>query len=279
MSVSRSKSASHLAGLDPSQRALPSEARPKLPRHRSALAVSSTSHFVSAYTPRVEREDPFSLFGFFPSTISTALAEPGVQQEWDWLHSTDEEDQDFSGLVSPISEGSDDWDIPTPCSPEAEDALAGDAIRQEDKLGVLALSGMSLRLLLTAAGPHPISLLGVRPLLSDALVVLHTGPIDTLFLPSRGGEPYVDDRLFSPYTQPGDPLDADAVYDALRALRTADSLPSRSAVEDGPPTLHDLFSSSEKDAEDKVVVLETAAGLGALVSWGVSRVVDYVSPV
>ena len=99
---------------------------------------------------------------------------------------------------------------------------------------------------------------------------------DTLFLPSRGDEPYNDDRLFSPYMQPGDPLDADAVCDALRALRTAHSLPAASAVMAGPETLDALFSP-EKEAEDKVKV--EAAGWGALVSWGVSRVVDYVSPV
>ena len=99
---------------------------------------------------------------------------------------------------------------------------------------------------------------------------------DTLFLPSRGGEPYVEDRLFSPYSQPGDPLDADAVHDALRALRTAHSLPPRSAAKDDLATLHELFSP-DGEAEDKATGEEE--GWGALVSWGVSRVVDYISPV
>lgn len=109
--------------------------------------------------------------------------------------------------------------------------------------------------------------LGVR------LVLLR---VDTLFMPPRGDELYVEDQLLSPYTQAGDPLDADAVYDALRALRTAHSLPYASPVKNESAALHELFSP-EKEAEDKVKV--EAEGWGALVSWGVSSVVDYISPV
>ena len=99
---------------------------------------------------------------------------------------------------------------------------------------------------------------------------------DTLFLPPRGDELYVEERLLSPYVQPGDPLDADAVYDALRALRTAHSVPYGSAVKDESAALHSLFSP-EKEVEDKVKV--EADGWETLVSWGVRRVVDYISPV
>ncbi|KAI0756713.1 hypothetical protein C8Q80DRAFT_51848 [Daedaleopsis nitida] len=89
---------------------------------------------------------------------------------------------------------------------------------------------------------------------------------------------YVEDHLLSPYSQAGDPLDADAVYDALRALRTAHSLPSESAVhvKGDSAALHDLFSP-EKDMDDKVKV--EADGWGAFVTWGVSSIVDYLSPV
>ena len=101
--------------------------------------------------------------------------------------------------------------------------------------------------------------------------------LDTLFLPARGDELYVEEHgVLSPFTRAGDPLDADAVVDALRALRTAYSLPSGSAVKDESAALHELFSP-EKESEDKVKV-ETG-GWGALVSWGVSRVEDYFSPV
>ena len=101
-------------------------------------------------------------------------------------------------------------------------------------------------------------------------------PADKLSLPPHGDELYVEDRLLSPYVQPGDPLDADAVYDALRALRTAHSVPYGSAVKDESAALHSLFSP-EKEVEDKVKV--EADGWETLVSWGVSRVVDYISPV
>ena len=101
--------------------------------------------------------------------------------------------------------------------------------------------------------------------------------LDTLFLPARGDELYVEEHgVLSPFTRAGDPLDADAVVDALRALRTAYSLPSGSAVKNESAALHELFSP-EKETEDKVKV--EAEGWGALVSWGVSRVVDYFSPV
>ena len=81
--------------------------------------------------------------------------------------------------------------------------------------------------------------------------------------------------MLSPFTRTGDPPDADAVVDALRALRTAYSLPSGSPVKYESAALHELFSP-EKESGDKVKV--QAGGWGALVSWGVSTVVDYFSP-
>ncbi|RDX50435.1 hypothetical protein OH76DRAFT_447481 [Lentinus brumalis] len=251
MSVPRSQSVPHIASFQTTKISTPSSSteaaerhvRPQLPRHRSALGIAGdTHHLVPVYTPRVEREDPFSLSGFFPARLA-AREHPETEQEWDWLRAATDEEEGLerhrSGLVSPISESDSEWNIPTPCSPDMEDALAGDAIKREDKLGILTLS-------------------------------------DTLFLPPRGDELYVEERLLSPYAQPGDPLDADAVYDALRALRTAHSVPYGSAVKDESAALQSLFSP-EKEAEDKVKV--EADGWEALVSWGVSRVVDYISPV
>ncbi|KAI0800973.1 hypothetical protein C8Q74DRAFT_458764 [Fomes fomentarius] len=251
MSVPRSRSVPHISSLqttklhpDPSSSS-PSDrdrhARPQLSRHRSAVTISSSAHHLAPiYTPRVEREDPFSLSGFFPANLNfAALEHPETEQEWDWLRASDHSEADESeqlefrsGRVSPISESDDEWNIPTPCSPEVEDALTGDAIKREDKLGILKLS-------------------------------------NTLFMPPRGDELYVEDRLLSPYTQAGDPLDTDAVYDALRALRTAHSLPYASPVKNESAALHELFSP-EKEAEDKVKV--EAEGWGALVSWGTGKV-------
>ena len=100
--------------------------------------------------------------------------------------------------------------------------------------------------------------------------------LDTLFLPARGDELYVEEHgVLSPFTRAGDPLDADAVVDALRALRTAYSLPSGSAVKNESAALHELFSP-EKESGDKVKV--ESEGWEAVVAWGVSRVGDYFSP-
>ncbi|KAI0660372.1 hypothetical protein C8Q70DRAFT_47686 [Cubamyces menziesii] len=250
MSLPRSQSVPHVSSLkittDLGQSSTHNGTRrPKLPRHRSAVAVSGTQPFASLYTPRSEREDPFSLGGFFPTTLGAFENSP-VEQEWDWLHPDTAANDDYdspvrSGLVSPISED-DEWDIPTPCSAldDAGDALARDAIKREDKLGILTLA-------------------------------------DKLSLPPHGDELYVeDDRLLSPYTQTGDPLADEAVYDALRALRTAHSRPHGSAVKGEKGMMHELFSP-EKETDDKMKV--EARGWEALVSWGVSRVVDYISPV
>ena len=77
----------------------------------------------------------------------------------------------------------------------------------------------------------------------------------------RGDELYVEEHgLLSPSARPGDPLDADAVVDALRALRTAYTLPSGSAVKSESAALHALFSP-ENDPEDDDKVKVEAEGL------------------
>ncbi|KAI0639699.1 hypothetical protein C8Q77DRAFT_1082492 [Trametes polyzona] len=267
-SIPRSQSVPHVGSLKITTTDLPGSrttttTRPKLPRHRSSASVSSTHQhqpLASLYSPRSEREDPFSLGGFFPTNLGAFENSP-AEQEWDWLHreytAGGEDVVDFdgsvrrsrassrSGLVSPISED-DEWDIPTPCSAfaDAGDALARDTIQREDKLGILALG--------------------------DKLSLASHG---------HGEEAYVDDRLLSPYRQAGgDPLDDEAVYDALRALRTAHSRPRGSAVKHDAGSLHELFSP-EKEADDKMKVEADGSRWGTLVSWGVSRVVDYISPV
>ncbi|KAI0830607.1 hypothetical protein BC628DRAFT_885130 [Trametes gibbosa] len=240
-SIPRSHSVPHVGTLKIATADLPGpRTRAKLPRHRSATAVSSTYNthsLASIYSPRSEREDPFSLGGFFPTTLGAFENSP-AEQEWDWLHAADDAAAGThlrlpraaaaaaasttararSGLVSPISEDDEEWEIATPCSAFADegDALARDAILREDKLGILALSG--------------------------------------------------------------DPLADEAVYDVLRALRTAHSRPRGSAVKHDAGGMHDLFSA-EKETDDKMAVEAEGTRWGALVLWGVSRVVDYISPV
>ena len=280
MSVPRSYSVPHfttvsLQGTKKATEDTGHHTRPKLPRHRSAVAISSSKNLTSIYSPRVEKEDPFSLSGFFPANL-VALEHSAAEQEWDWLRaSSDEEGEYRPDLVSPVSESEDEWNLPTPCSQDAADAFTREAIKREDKLGILALSsGMSFRL----------TVVRFRPVLRTFECSFPAPLVDVLraldtFLRPRGDELYVEAEehaLLSPFARAGDPLDADAVVDALRALRTAYSLPSGSAVKDESAALHELFSP-EKESEDKVKV-ETG-GWGALVSWGVSRVEDYFSPV
>lgn len=101
-------------------------------------------------------EDPFSLSGFFPSQL--ALSNKLRVASWKWLRSEDEEDgygygsggedgtgeyEAFTGYVSPVSEEDEEW-IPSTPGPifdqkEDEDRTL-EAIKQEDKLGILSLS-------------------------------------------------------------------------------------------------------------------------------------------
>ncbi|OJT10085.1 hypothetical protein TRAPUB_13441 [Trametes pubescens] len=157
MSIPRSQSVPHVGALKITTTDLPGpgpRTRTHLPRHRSAVAVSGSIQppLSSLYSPRSEREDPFSLGGFFPAPLGTFENSP-VEHEWDWLHAADDAAAGThrsprasarSGLVSPISED-DEWEVRTPGSAfaDAGDALARDAILREDKMGILALSGMS----------------------------------------------------------------------------------------------------------------------------------------
>lgn len=158
MSIPRSQSVPHVGSLKITTADLPGpgpRTRTHLPRHRSAVAVAGTIQppLSSLYSPRSEREDPFSLGGFFPAPLGTFENSP-VEHEWDWLHAADDAATGThrspsarstrSGLVSPLSED-DEWEVRTPGSAFADegDALARDAILREDKMGILALSGMS----------------------------------------------------------------------------------------------------------------------------------------
>ncbi|KAH9846812.1 hypothetical protein C2E23DRAFT_851095 [Lenzites betulinus] len=242
-SIPRSQSVPHVGTLKITTDLPGPRTRAKLPRHRSATVVASTHNtqpLASLYSPRSEREDPFSLGGFFPTALGT-FEHSAAEQEWDWLHAADDAAAGThlrgaarSGLVSPISED-DEWEVATPCSAfaDAGDARARDAILREDKLGILALSD---RLSLVSA--------------------------------SRSQQE----------GQAGDPLDDEAVYDALRALRTAHSRPRGSAVTQEAGGMYGLFSA-EKEGDDKMAAETDGTRWGALVSWGVSRVVDYISPV
>lgn len=72
-------------------------------------------------SPRSEREDPFSLSGFFPSSMSSE------NEEWSWLRDEDKPDEDDGTLIEDEA---------------AVRMLDGDLkemIKKEDKMGILSL--------------------------------------------------------------------------------------------------------------------------------------------
>lgn len=83
----------------------------------------SKSYLVQHSAPLNDREDPFSLAGFFPGSS---------EERWKWLR-RDEGSERAS--VSSFSVGEEDSALG-----DMDDELAREAIQDEDKLGVLSLS-------------------------------------------------------------------------------------------------------------------------------------------
>lgn len=141
MSIPRSKSTPHVSGGVPNvmhpheSRRLP---RLHLPRSKSVLGPhrrEATSPTV-AYSPSVEREDPFNLSNFFPGFGER-------DDEWKWLQeetSHRERSPTRSGYSTPYAE-EDGWLLPTPpeemCGERLDEELTEAAIQHEDKLGIL----------------------------------------------------------------------------------------------------------------------------------------------
>ncbi|KIK07412.1 hypothetical protein K443DRAFT_673334 [Laccaria amethystina LaAM-08-1] len=115
MSLQRSKSAPHIVG-SPVKTI-------HLPRSTSHQQLQNSASNTRGYTPRTEREDPFSLAGFFPA----ALVEE--EEEWRWLHAEEGESSEGDQVRTPSSG----------IFGQAEDRNTREAIEGEDKLGVLAL--------------------------------------------------------------------------------------------------------------------------------------------
>lgn len=81
-------------------------------------------HGSSPVTPALEREDPFSLGGFFPSPLTT-----GADQQWNWLRAEEGDD----------SNDDDESEI-DPSMPHTPILANADLlIQNEDKMGILTL--------------------------------------------------------------------------------------------------------------------------------------------
>jgi hypothetical protein len=110
--------------------------RADLRRTQSYLAQpSATNTPLIPPSPWVEREDPFSLAGFFPASHRATPED----EQWKWLRR--EEDDKVS--VSSFSVDDEDSVLG-----ELEEELADKTIKGEDKLGVLSLGKLSLDLAL-----------------------------------------------------------------------------------------------------------------------------------
>ncbi|KAF9462131.1 hypothetical protein BDZ94DRAFT_1262011 [Collybia nuda] len=123
MSLQRSKSAPHpISGLT------------SLPRTASFhYKQAKTGHATPLHTPRIEKEDPFSLSGFFPRIY-------GNEDEWRWLR----DEQQWVGsekVAGPTEEEEEEEEEKYRVifgQAESENTTR-EMIKDEDKLGVLSL--------------------------------------------------------------------------------------------------------------------------------------------
>ncbi|OJA16220.1 hypothetical protein AZE42_00106 [Rhizopogon vesiculosus] len=194
-------------------------ARPHLARAKStidgfvphSLPTSSQYRFsacLTAATPVAtlrDREDPFSLGGFFPSYIVSPEREG---ERWEWLR------QEQGSLVPPrdelhtiysLSEGGADGSLPATPGPivfaRAAENVIEETIKGEDKMGVLSV-------------------------------------INTIFLTKDAH--LSDDKLYSPYAE-DEAVDHESLYLALSKLRQAESSMPHSRKE----CVGDLFLEEE----------------------------------
>ncbi|KAI0687763.1 hypothetical protein BC835DRAFT_1419673 [Cytidiella melzeri] len=239
--IQRSKSTPHVAPLQPflvpsGSKTHLAAAKPRIRRHQTSLAL--TDLVPGHRTPRTE-DDPFSLGGFFPSPAERPDA------VWNWLHVqedsvadvTTEETEDEDGV------GGDGTRRAHVMFDHAEDQRTAEMILREDKLGVL-----SLRSDMFSSG-HAVQSQKTTGVYRDD-----------------------SDRLLSPYCE-DNPLDDDAVYLSLAALRNAHSavlVPARAVAEcdgSGP-----LFCPVEDASAGKY---EEDGSWQAVMSQGVGLVLDY----
>ncbi|TFK36817.1 hypothetical protein BDQ12DRAFT_226172 [Crucibulum laeve] len=120
MSISRSKSAPHtIVSMTPSRLAR-SGSHQYLPGENWGQSSRGTK-----VTTRRERGDPFSLLGFFPVSLTGIESE----DEWQWLREEERRDEKYEGGTSRSQS----------IFGEKDEKGTGEAIKGEDKLGVLSL--------------------------------------------------------------------------------------------------------------------------------------------
>jgi hypothetical protein len=111
-------------------------ARANLSRSKSYLVQPSPTSSPLA-TPWVEREDPFSLGGFFPASPRIA---PEEEEQWKWLRK--EEDEEDAARADKESNSSFSVHGNDFMTGQLEDELAEETIKSEDKFGLLSLGNI-----------------------------------------------------------------------------------------------------------------------------------------
>ncbi len=203
-------------------------------RQRSESALSNVRQNIPSppprhYRPARERrtEDPFSLAGFFPSETLFAPSQHSVsdsEKPWLWLQEYEGAGERDIENSSPVILPSADFPVQGSSSShifaktEDTDFEWDDAIRQEDKLGIL-----SMRKFTTACRYR------VYAKQSLASLFVYAG--------SEAEQPY--EHLLSPYSEnDADPPDSEGLYQVLHALRQAHSTTENAKN----ATTHGLFS-------------------------------------
>lgn len=121
-----------------------------IPRsHQSSLPTSSQYRFSASLTAASplattrDREDPFSLAGFFPAYTASPR---GSGERWEWL--LQEQGRDEPHTIYSLSE---DDDGPLPATPgpvvfaRAAENVIEETIKGEDKMGVLSILSKSIQ--------------------------------------------------------------------------------------------------------------------------------------
>ncbi|TFK57049.1 hypothetical protein OE88DRAFT_1730472 [Heliocybe sulcata] len=184
---------------------------PRRIRQRLALVTATSPLRSPMETPRSDREDPFNMGGFFPAHVSTLAEE---DEEWSWLHQKEADDQDHplhgrEPLFSPVESEEESESVPaTPKIVDLELEEQAKKVLQEE----------------------------------DKLGILHFAD---MFVAPAQSRP--DEHLLSPYT--GDqPENDDALYNGLRALRCAHSVPT-DAQKPEDSKLGELFLPESADEQ------------------------------
>lgn len=193
MSIQRSQSVPH--SIAHAQSSLPrSMSHQQLPRntYKTPIRRATSLRASPMASPRTEREDPFSLAGFFPTSLSTE------SEDWRWIR--EEEEEHLEGEEEESHESSHDERSGSVMSRQGNEELTR-AIRDHDKMGVLSMGEWSKK-----RSRNQMEGVDVRVLHADE------------FLWKKSDYDYDEERLLSPYSEE-EAVDFESLHQTLQGLR------------------------------------------------------------